>query len=180
MSEATSILIAAIPTVIVALVGAGGFWGYLEYRDKARREERNQKWDTTIESINSLSEQMKQTSDQLLKVEKQIRELYDGQMQCAVKLNKIEDIENKFGNLENLITEVKSGSVLSIAVARDRLNYLANKYMKQGYIPAEDIIPFKLLGQAYIDSGGNTETKTKFLHCINELDVINANGQVVG
>lgn len=91
-------------------------------------------------------------------------------------LEKSRDARDK--NMKELITEVKEvrrelkeTTELSKAYSRDRLNYLSEKYMQQGYIPKQDIISYKLLGKAYIDSNGNTEVKTKFQHVIDNLEV---------
>lgn len=162
MNEAMSILIAAIPSIVIALIGAGGFWGYLEYRDREKRKDKNNRLEEISNGLKDITEAINKTDEDVNRLEKQVTELHSGQMQCAVKL----------ANLE-MSTE------LSKAYARDRLNRLANRYMDQGYIPADEVVPFKLLGQAYIDASGNTETKTKYLHCIEELDVKNKDGIVI-
>lgn len=86
--------------------------------------------------------------------------------------------EKREEGIQQLITEVKEikkdlkeTTELSKAYSRDRLNYLSEKYMREGYIPKEDVISYKLLGSAYINANGNTEVKTKFEHNIENLEV---------
>ena len=164
-------IVVAIPSIIIALVASGGFWAYVEHRYNDRRKKKGDKLDDIAADIKNLGENITKTGKAVDKLEQQVTELYNGQMQCATKLEKIEHIESKFGDIESLVREVKNGSDLSVAYARDRLNHLANTYMKLGYIPQDEIVAFKLLGQAYIDAGGNSETKTKYNHCIQGLEV---------
>ena len=171
IQELIKMLVAAIPSIIIALISAGGFWAYVEHRYNDKRKSRGKKLDEISQDLKTITSEIAKNGDGLVKLEDKVGELSQNQMQCAVKLEKIESIETKFGNLEDLIDTLKKKTDLSVAYARDRLNHLSNKYLDQGFIPKEDIIPYKLLGQAYIDSGGNSETKTKFLHCINELPV---------
>lgn len=148
-----------ITNVLVALLSAGGFWAFLEKIPNSRRKKREattNKMISIIDKIDSDStknmETVKELSEILNSVTKNITELYDGQKSCGIKIQNSEE--------------------LSRAFARDRLNFLSNKYIEQGFIPTEDIISFKLLGKAYIESGGNSETKTKFEHCIETLPVL--------
>lgn len=181
----TTILLETLPGIIVALIGAGGFWAYLEKKQDIKRESRAKAFDAAFSNLSKIEEKVDKTSTSIAKVEervettgnsvekldKQVDELYQGQMQCATKLSKLEQIEDRFGDISNIVSSAKNTSNLSMAYARDRLNYLSNMYMKKGYIPQEDIVSFTLLGEAYIDAGGNSETKTKYLHCINKLPV---------
>ena len=181
----STILLETLPGIIVALIGAGGFWAYLEKKQEIKRESRAKAFDTAFANIEKVEEKVDKTSTSIAKVEervettgefvekldKQVDELYQGQMQCSLKLGKLEQIEERFGDIANIVSNAKNSSNLSMAYARDRLNYLSNLYMKKGYIPQEDIVSFTLLGEAYIDAGGNSETKTKYLHCINKLPV---------
>lgn len=62
-----------------------------------------------------------------------------------------------------------SNSELTMSHARDRLNWLCNKYQELGYIPEKDFVSFKLLGEAYISAGGNHGFDTLFKHIIETL-----------
>ena len=147
-----------ISNILVALLSAGGFWALLEKIPNARRKRRDENIKNLLVQINKLDSQANSNKNDIHELSESIKAIlngmntmYENQKECAIKITNSEE--------------------LSRAVSRDRLNYLANLYIKQGYIPQEGIIPFKLLGKAYVESGGNSETKTKFEHCINELPV---------
>lgn len=82
-----------------------------------------------------------------------------------------ESMDKLISDVESIKTELESTTDLCRSYSRDRLNYLSEKYIKQNYIPKEDVISYRMLGESYINSGGNTETKTKFEYVINELEV---------
>ena len=158
-------LMVMITNVLVALFSAGGFWVLLEKipseRRRKREEKQKQLWDK-IDKIDAdtcaNSEAIAELSSALKGMITNMTELYDGQKSCGVRITNTEE--------------------LSKAFARDRLNYLCNKYIEYGFIPKEDIIAFKLLGQAYISTNANTEIKTKFEHCINTLHVQDKEGKI--
>lgn len=152
-------LMVMLTNILVALLSAGGFWALLEKipnERRRKRQEAQQHLSEAIDKIDKASEENREAirslSTAIQNMMANMAELYDGQKSCRVRIENSED--------------------LSRAFARDRLNYLSNLYIDRGYIPTEDIIPFKLLGQAYIKSGGNSETKTKFEHCIETLPVL--------
>lgn len=171
MEKVLEILLNSLPEMIVALVGAGGFWAYVEHRYSDRKKSKSTKLDTIIKELKEVTESISKTDATVDKLSNCVDDLSQGQMQCATKLDKIRDIENKFGDLEYLIKDVKTGNNLSLAFSRDRVNHLANIYMKLGYIPQDEYIAFKLLGQAYLEAGGNSEIKEKYEYCIDELEV---------
>lgn len=91
---------------------------------------------------------------------------------------KQEDIQYLKSSLDNLNTEIQDMSTLlekthdlSISNARDRLNYLNYEYLNQGYIPQKDIVPYKLLGESYINNDGNTIVSEEFKFCIDTLPI---------
>lgn len=91
---------------------------------------------------------------------------------------KQEDIQYLKSSLDNLNTEIQDMSTLlgkthdlSISNARDRLNYLNYEYLNQGYIPQKDIVPYKLLGESYINNDGNTIVSEEFKLCIDTLPI---------
>lgn len=91
---------------------------------------------------------------------------------------KQEDIQYLKSSLDNLNTEIQDMNTLlekthdlSISNARDRLNYLNYEYLNQGYIPQKDIVPYKLLGESYINNDGNTIVSEEFKLCIDTLPI---------
>lgn len=55
---------------------------------------------------------------------------------------------------------------VTMAIGRDRLNFLSKKHIKNNYIPEDEFESFKELGEAYIDAGGNTMVKELYLEAI--------------
>lgn len=55
---------------------------------------------------------------------------------------------------------------VTMAMGRDRLNFLSKKHIKAKYIPEDEFESFKELGEAYIDAGGNTMAKELFLEAM--------------
>lgn len=51
---------------------------------------------------------------------------------------------------------------LSMAMGRDRLIFLAKKYIKQGFIPEDEYDMFINMGEAYLEMGGNHYGEKKF------------------
>ena len=51
---------------------------------------------------------------------------------------------------------------LTMAYARDRLNFLCKKHIKEGFIPDDEYESFKEMGEAYIAADGNTIVKKLF------------------
>ena len=147
-----------LSNVLVALLSAGGFWALLEKIPNERRKKREKSVREILIKIDKIDKEndenakdIKELNNSVHSILNGMKTMYDNQKDCAVKIANSEE--------------------LSRAYSRDRLNHLSNIYIKQGYIPKEDIIPYKMLGKAYISSGGNSEIKTKFEHCINNLEV---------
>lgn len=55
---------------------------------------------------------------------------------------------------------------VTMAMGRDRLNFLSKKHLKNKYIPEDEFESFKELGEAYIGAGGNTMAKELFLEAM--------------
>lgn len=55
---------------------------------------------------------------------------------------------------------------VTMAIGRDRLNYLSKKHIKAGYIPEDEFESFKELGEAYLEAGGNTMVKELYLEAV--------------
>lgn len=85
------------------------------------------------------------------------------------KADKLQEIQNSIAELK---TDLENNNKLTIAIGRDRINHLCNQFMDLGYIPKKDYVSFKLIGEAYVnDNKQNTEVKTKFEWCIENLQV---------
>lgn len=82
-----------------------------------------------------------------------------------------EKIDKIVADVDDIKKELDASTELSKAFSRERLNRLSEKYMALGYIPKEDIISYKLLGDAYKNANGNTEVKTKFEYAMENLEV---------
>ena len=82
-----------------------------------------------------------------------------------------EKIEILTEEIKQIHYKLDETTELCKSFSRDRLNYLCEQYMDLGYIPKNDIISFKLLGEAYEHSDGNTEVRTKFEYVIKNLEV---------
>lgn len=48
---------------------------------------------------------------------------------------------------------------VTMAMGRDRLNFLSKKHIKEGYIPEDEYESFKELGDSYINAKGNSMVK---------------------
>lgn len=80
--------------------------------------------------------------------------------------NNIEDIKDEILDITDLLRKT---NLLATSTARDRLNFLSHKYMGLGYIPKNDITPYKLIGEAYKKNDGNTIVSEEFDFCMKEL-----------
>lgn len=91
------------------------------------------------------------------------------------KTQDIQDIKNSVASLNQEIQKLNDTlnktHDLAIATARDRLNYLNYEYTEQGFIPQKDLVPYKLMGEAYIENDGNTIVSEEFKVCIDNLEV---------
>jgi len=55
---------------------------------------------------------------------------------------------------------------VTMAIGRDRLNFLSKKHIKEGFIPEDEFESFKELGEAYLEAGGNTMVKELYLEAM--------------
>lgn len=60
---------------------------------------------------------------------------------------------------------------LTLAMAREKLNDMSNRYLDIGYIPYEEYVAYNSIGEAYIRAGGNSDIKAKFELVMEDLDV---------
>lgn len=82
-----------------------------------------------------------------------------------------EPIEKLSKTVAELTARVEQTFNVSMSYSRDRLNHLCLEYMNKGYVPKDDYVSFKLLGEAYKDANGNSEVKTRFDYCMDNLEV---------
>ena len=90
------------------------------------------------------------------------------------KLDKMvttEDLNKLAEDLSQLKDDVSAAKDLSLSSARNTLNHLSNKYIALGYIPDDEYVAYKAIGDSYLSAGGNTEIKTKFEYVMRELKV---------
>ena len=82
-----------------------------------------------------------------------------------------QDIDKVVKEIQELRLDTEQTKNLSLAIARDRINVLSNKYLDIGYIPVEDYVSYKAIGDSYINAGGNSEIRAKFELVMEDLDV---------
>lgn len=148
-------LIESIPALLVALAASGGFWTYIEKKKEESYKKRTKTLEKAFQDISNISTKINNTD------------------------NALHTLEGQMSNLETLIDELKSDSKLSVAYCRDRLNHLENKYMNMGYIPQEDYVAFKMLGEAYLSCKQNTEVQEKFNYCMEKLPIKNQENNTI-
>lgn len=51
---------------------------------------------------------------------------------------------------------------VTMAMGRDRLNFLSKKHLKNKYIPEDEFESFKALGESYVNAGGNSIVRALF------------------
>lgn len=73
------------------------------------------------------------------------------------------------GDIVSLSKLTERTNNLAKATSRERLNSLNHKYRQQGYIPSEDLVAYKLIGEAYEEADGNTVVYEEFKLCMEEL-----------
>ena len=82
-----------------------------------------------------------------------------------------EKLDKLITDVNDIKEELNATTELSKAYSRERLNRLSEKYLTNGYIPKEDVVSYKMLGEAYKNADGNTEVRTKFEFVIENLEV---------
>ena len=74
-------------------------------------------------------------------------------------------------NLSILKNNIAHTKDLALSSARNTLSQLSNRYLELGYIPDDEFVAYKSIGESYIEAGGNTEIKTKFNLVIDTIPV---------
>lgn len=95
-----------------------------------------------------------------------IKEINDKLDNVATK-DEVKELKEDIQEVKEELAHTKD---VSLSNARDRLNHLCNKYTNDGYIPFDEFVSFKALGESYINAGGNTEIKTKFEWVMENVD----------
>ena len=80
----------------------------------------------------------------------------------------ISELSEKLGLIKNVLDTDRD---LTLSMAREKLNDMSNHYLGLGYIPVEEYVAYKSIGEAYISAGGNSEIKSKFELVLRDLDV---------
>lgn len=127
-------------SIIIAVIGSNGLWQYLIHLSQKKATKEK--------------DPLQKIED---KLDKNIQEL-----KTTMEKTNIEII--------GLSKKLEDTKELSISTARDRVNFLCNKYMIQGYIPKEDYDSFIALGNTYIKNG-NTSVRDKFEYCKTKIPV---------
>ena len=90
------------------------------------------------------------------------------------KLSKVatsDEVLQLSNTISDIYAELEMTKDVALASARDRLNQLSNKYLELGYIPLDDYVAYKALGDSYINADGNSEIKAKFNLVMDSLEV---------
>ncbi len=89
------------------------------------------------------------------------------------KTKDLQELKNTVSEIKQEIKKIaefgEKNNNLAKATARERLNSLNHKYRQQGYIPSEDLVAYKLIGEAYEEADGNTVVYEEFKLCMEEL-----------
>lgn len=83
----------------------------------------------------------------------------------------VEDLNKLAEDLSQLKPDISATKDLSLSSARNTLSHLSNNYIALGYIPEDEYVAYKSIGESYLNAGGNTEIKTKFEYVLKELKV---------
>ena len=83
----------------------------------------------------------------------------------------VEDLNKLAEDLSQLKTDISAAKDLSLSSDRNTLSHLSNNYIALGYIPEDEYVAYKSIGESYLNAGGNTEIKTKFEYVLKELKV---------
>lgn len=81
-----------------------------------------------------------------------------------------EALESIAHDLKDIREELNRNSKVTIAEARTTINTRCKKYRRLGYIPDDEYIAFKMIGEAYVEANENTPVKMDFEWCIANLE----------
>ena len=135
-----------IITVVIAVIGSSGIWGLIQHILDVKVRKRQ-------DTINYLEKRLGRvpTKEDIKDIRQDITE-----------------VRTDLKYLKDITLHTKD---LSLSSARNTLNILSNKYISLGYIPEDEYVAYKSIGKSYIESGGNTEIKTKYELVMRTLSV---------
>ena len=73
-------------------------------------------------------------------------------------------LDEVMSTVREIERKLDANEEVTVSYARDRLNYLSNKYLDYGYIPKKDYVPFMMLGETYCKYH-NSEVALRFEQC---------------
>lgn len=133
-------------TVLVAVISSSGLWGLMQHLVDKKVRKRQE----IFKSINIRLDTVP-TKEDICELKQDLNE-----MRADVRF------------LKDVSAHTKD---LSLSSARNTLNTLSNKYIALGYIPDDEYVAYRSIGKSYIESGGNTEIKTKYELVMRTLSV---------
>lgn len=90
---------------------------------------------------------------------------YRAERRAKNKKCTLEDLGNK---IDKFSEDLKSNTELTVAHARKSLNNDCIRFIQLGYIPMDEYVSFKLLGDEYCKNH-NSEVKERYKWCIANL-----------
>ena len=124
-----------IVPIILGVIASGGLWTFIQFLVNRRDEKKKQKADKSNEIAKTVTATQKALND----------------LSKAVStLQKSVDQNNKDMGLQ---------SEALMAIAQDRIIFLAREFIKQGWIYEDDLNNLHRLADAYRDLHGNGEVK---------------------
>lgn len=106
--------------------------------------------------------------DTKIKKREQVMDEINTKLDKVATASELMKILEEMSILKNDIAHTKD---LALSSARNTLSQLSNRYLELGYIPEDEFVAYKAIGDSYLAAGGNTEIKTKFEYVMRELKV---------
>lgn len=135
-----------IIAVVIAVIGSSGIWGLIQHILDVKVRKRQ-------DTINYLKERLSKVL-----TKEDIDDIKHDMTEIRTDIRFLKDITSHTKDL-------------SLSSARNTLNILSNKYISLGYIPEDEYVAYKSIGKSYIESGGNTEIKTRYELVMRTLSV---------
>lgn len=131
-----------ITAIVVAAIGASaGIWAFITTVYEKKHEDKKEE-SAVLKEIKELKSDIEETNNKVSKLS--------------------EEFNEKFNQMSQ---ELKNNNELTKSIGRNELSRLCNKYIKLGFVPLNDHDAFIMLGEDYINNGGNTSVKEKFIKC---------------
>ena len=106
--------------------------------------------------------------DTKIKKREQVMDEINTKLDKVATASELMKVSEEMSILKNNIAHTKD---LALSSARNTLSQLSNRYLELGYIPDDEFVAYKSIGESYIEAGGNTEIKTKFNLVIDTIPV---------